>query len=163
MVEKYGILSFAGDSLAKWLHARADDARTLRNIEMWSPTWGTCEKQAIPPDGFFTVRNEVPIGGPGRRVSFNPTILCASRHGTSCADMHRHLMAAVHGVAGGAMFHDANLPWGIDGIPGGFTRSIQFMLAGGLFMPGNQHDRPIGVATFFTGNCFVPVAGPTDL
>lgn len=102
-----------------------------------------------PPDGFFTVRNEEPLCGPGRSPSFNPSILCASWHDTSCADRHRNLIAAIHVVARGAIIHEANLPWGIDGIAGGFTRgAIQDMLVDGLLVPGNMHDRPIGVATF---------------
>ena len=70
-------------------------------------------------------------------------------HDTSCADRHRNLIAAIHVVARGAIIHEANLPWGIDGIAGGFTRgAIQDMLVDGLLVPGNMHDRPIGVATF---------------
>lgn len=145
----FGRLGWNAASHAKWTHTPATTQARFMSLEVWAPTWTSCEKDDLAPDLFIALANEALLGLDGKTMQFGQRLLCAiaTDLGLAAADTLRQTLTQLGVQQQAPWFAHTHQPWGRAAY-GGFSCAIQDMLLSGLFQAGDPHCRPLDAASF---------------
>jgi hypothetical protein len=80
--------------------------------ELWAPSWTSCERDGVPPDIFFSMRSDRPMGQRGEKRCFGSVLLLAIADGLE-ADLTGAQVAREIGEAVGTVLTGHQIrPWG---------------------------------------------------
>ena len=149
----FGRLIWKSPSMQKWTHhSPATESLSSRwrflSLEVWAPSWTTCERDHRPPDVYMSAYNDKFFPGPGTVLQFSQRIVLAvARDISVAASTTRSAALELSAVLKSVLTVFRQRPWGKP-MYGGFTDAIQDLDLGGLFKVGDVHQRPLDLLTF---------------
>jgi hypothetical protein len=148
---KFGRLGWKEADHQKWSHGSPTNKEESKSwsflsLEVWAPTWNTCERENRAPDVFLSIANESLGGGYRQELLFNPVVVfavvseLAQREPSHVAPV----ISSIGKLASAKLVAYRRRPWGTAFGSVGFTNSIQDLAVSGLFKPGQRHNGTVG-------------------
>jgi hypothetical protein len=128
----FGKLYWEEKSHQRWTHnspTNGDDSTPWKflSLEAWAPSWTVCEKERVPPEFYFSLRNPDCFRSAGNSAPF---VVCAipSEPDSNRATELESALASLLKTFPSSVFAHKKRPWGISSLGAdSFTYSIQDM------------------------------------
>jgi hypothetical protein len=148
----FGRIDWSPGGHKKWVHparfsGNSKDRPEFLSTEIWSPSWGQCEKHNQPPNIYVCQKNEA-VDASNREYKFNSIYLIAVAADQSALVREQGLASTkkISQITSSVLTAYQHRPWSYPAGSAFKTNSISYVTVSGLFKPGPTHRTNVSMS-----------------